>query len=515
MTSDLGDVAVLARQSTNKREQRESIPKQLDCLREFASRIGWPFPQNEQRIYRAIVSGMAPFRPDLDRLKADMASGSVRRVLVYDLSRATRSTLKACELWKSFREHGAKLAIQSFRRILDADSDEDQLMVGVMALFNESHWTNHARIVRDGMHRQARMGRWVAPIPFGFQRDHGILIPEKRAAESLRRQFEAVQKFGYREASRVLAQEGIKVSASTLHYRMQNPAYRGELVYGLTTMEFSRDGEAKLGDPLRRVRAQSRPEDICRRRDAFVAPVPAGAQGVLSADAEARRFNSGGIGTRVNSKDGFLLAGLAYCALCAARFSRFTTARSRADGVIVRYDYVGCRTSQCPNRCLPRAEIEARFVARLKGALREPDTLEDTVRQALWRKRIAAEEQRPILDLQGRELVAAKNRLEEVAAGEILDNPVFVVAYERVCAQLSRIESKLAELDELVRLACGAKRAAAALFAWMSDFSARWESIAFPDRIRLLRGVLFQVRIGAPHQMELVYRKSVLASLPQ
>lgn len=504
-------VGVLARQSTRKKTQSESLAKQRECLQRFSEEIGWPFPTSEDRFYEAITSGMSPYRPEIDRLVADLSAGRVRRVLVYDLSRASRSVLRTQKLWDAIRKCRAALAIQSFKKVLDLDSDTDHLLVSISALFNEAEWTRISRMVRDGMRRRASHGKWVAPVPFGFKREDGILAPNAAKTELLKRQLQMAELYGIRGAVKLLAQEGIMVSPSTLHYRFSNPAYRGDLVYGKTKMDFFQDSSAKLGELPSRKRMRAEGETIIVK-DAFVPPVEVALLDGCRQVGAMRRCNQNGWGIKRDQKAPFLLGGLAYCGLCGGRFRRHISVRKRADGTTMKYEYVGCRRAGCANHSVKQAHVERRFVGGLQTLFREPDFLKAMLRASMRIKRIQATEERRELEGEIAELTRTKIALETSYPTKVIEDPIFSEPYGRLRSEIQVLKEKLGRTERILALVDCFSEVEKDLLKWLADFTARWESMNPLERVWFLRSVFRKVVVEESLLMRLVPRSAVPVS---
>lgn len=508
----LGDVAILARQSTRKSKQAESLPKQRECLERFAEEIDWPYPRDSTRFYEAIVSGMSPFRPELDRLVADIRSGAVRRVMVYDVTRMSRSVLISTGLFKVLRDHGVKLAVQSYHRVLNLDSDDDHTLASIGFLFSETFWMTNARGIRDGMRRLAGHGRWLTSIPFGFRKKGGILEPDPKTAPILARQMELCRHHGFREASRILEREGARVSPSTLQHRFHNPVNRGILRYGATRMGTVPNPNAKIGEIPWRAQIPC-PEDAIVVEKAFQSPVAAELWHDEAPEREARRHNRNGLGLRAGA-EAFLLSGLAHCSLCGKSIGAHSSSRHRADGTIARYKYAGCRTSGCPNSALPRTRLESRFDAAIRRLLAEPELLHFSIRSALLERVAKADENKAGLEAERVKLGKSLERLEGAYADQMDDDPILASTRDSLRGQINDAAGHLASGQRLRDLAASLDPALGQLRAWMSDFQARRSDAGRRETALFLRRVLAKVEVGEHLCLKMSFRRPLPASSP-
>lgn len=507
---DGDDVAVLARQSTNKSAQSESIPKQRELLEAFAAEIGWPFPKNPSRYYEAIVSGMSPGRPELERLVRDIKSGKVRRVMVYDVSRVSRNILVSTGLFKVFREHGTKLAVHSFRRVLNLDSDDDHTLSSMGFLFSETHWANHARGIREGMRRLASHGRWLTSVPFGFKKVGGILEPDPKTAPLLFRQLELARLYGFREASRILMGEGQRVAPSTLQHRFHNPVYQGTLRYGATRMQAIPNPHAKFGELPWRGQVPTPDETIVLEK-AFQAPVPGGLWHDELLERQSRRNNRNGAGIR-GTDGAFFLSGLAVCSSCGKSIRAFSSVRRRSDGASIPYYYVGCRTKGCKNSSRSRDKVERRFDAAIRRFLAEPDMLRVSLSSTLIERVAAADGRRSELEARKSKVKESLERLQSAFVEEIENDPVIAATRNGFLAEVTEIDGRL-KADERLRVLCASiKQYLPDLISWMSDLQRRRADVGRREFAIFLRRVLAKVVITENLQMEFFFRRPIPAA---
>ncbi len=490
------DVAVLMRQSTNKKSQDNSIPKQLQLNAEFAKEINWPFPTMPERFYSATVSGMSPNRPELDRLLKDIRSGDVKRVMVYDWSRASRSILGACGLWNTIRKAGALLAIQSQKRVIDSKklNEGDFLFISVNGVINEAQWLTHARLVRDGMRRRAGNGKWPAPVPFGFIRNEdGILIPNPDEMRIVERQFEAAAVYGIREACKVLQEENIFVSPSTLHYRLHNSVYIGILSYGKTKNDFKLNPNAKWGEMPGRKRMRS--DELIVVEDAFISPVSKEAIEKFQVNAQSRRWNKSGLGQR-KGKTPFLLAGLAYCGLCGKRMSRKAVKGVSKGGLEKAYDYVGCGTEKCPNKCLKKEIIEDQIRKFSLWEHLPKFELREAIKTALDIKIQFALKKQAEYENEIIKLTNAKDKFGSMYSEEIAKDKDYAQAYQKLCFDLHETQVNLYRMERTVNEISGATpRIQADILGWCINFRERWYSMIPRQKMLFLRRTFCKVRV--------------------
>ena len=367
--SGSNDVGILIRRSTKKDEQECSLEKQIECIQELLKKVGWEYP-SQDRVYEYTGSGMSAKRPDIQKVLAVIKSKEVRRFALYDWSRLARSSLITSGVLDEIMKADTELALHSFGRVLNLNDTNDYVLLIMSAIVSEAQWMIISRNVRDGMHNLVRDGKWLLRVPYGFKLQDGILIPVKEQFDLLRHQFELVSIYSYREASRILKEEGINVSPSTLHYRVNNPVYKGLLIYGRTKMGIGYNENAIFGEwpELKKLKVEEPPIVV---PNAFVSQMDSALIDDAKQSGEKRRNNRNGAGIRASQRSLFPLSGFLQCCACKKSFKRHTTPKKKSDSSCVSYDYVGCGTERFPNKSLRRIYVEKRFVRTIELLIRQ------------------------------------------------------------------------------------------------------------------------------------------------
>lgn len=506
-------VAVFMRQSTKKKSQEKSIPRQRMGLREWSETIGWAFPTHRDCFYEKKISGTL-LNPELDRLMRDLASGRRRAVMIDDLSRATRLALKTFQLWDLIKKVGALLAIRSRCLVIDPRRDQQDMLIFFEGLLNEAYWEMLGRMSADGSRLRARNGLWCGgPVPPGFARKgKGVLVPDKVNGRGLELQLMAAGSMSLRQASRYLkARLGLDVSPSTLHHRAHNRIYEGMLVYGKTKKGYYRKPRAVMGDVVLRKsqKAGIAPVEVER---AIQSPVATGLAIAPRSRLRASKNNGDGMGLRSSGTPPFALSGITFCAVCGDRFTRRLGPANGKEAAPGRYKYVGCWTDGCANRSRRQELVEDAAWTALRALAGNAPAVSEALRRALGILRKDNSVKAKKLADQVRELEAACLRLEEkVATSPTEDAEAFSKALAQIRERLVEERRELAVAGAAAELSLTDDDEASFL-GWCADVVSRWKELDPMERLIGLRvglsravvdvegGVTLQPRVPVPKE---------------
>ena len=164
-------VAILARVSTAKQDN----DRQVHELTEHAERSGWRVVE----VIREQVSGASKTRPDVVRAKELAKAGTIRKVLVHEISRLGRRPALVHEVVESLHESGASLYWHSQRiETLLPDGRRNPaagIMLAVMAEMAQAERETLIERTRSGLAEARRKGR-VLGRPKGSTLDAAELV---------------------------------------------------------------------------------------------------------------------------------------------------------------------------------------------------------------------------------------------------------------------------------------------------------------------------------------------------
>ncbi len=455
-------------------------------------KLRWEYPASS-RVYEYTGSGMSANRPDVQKLLTSMRRKETRYLAMYDWSRLARNSLITSGVLEEIMRTETQLALHSFGRVLNLNDTNDYMMLIMSAIMNEGQWMIISRTVRDGMYKSVRSGRWPLRVPFGFKLKDGILIPVPEQFELLNHQFELASLYSYREASRILEEERMDVSPSTLHYTVNNPVYKGILIYGRTRMGVGYNDYAKFGEwpGIKRLKAEEPPIVI---ENAFVSHLDSALVDEVRKASEQRRNNRDCAGIRSSQKSLFPLSGFLQCGRCNKPFSRNKTSRLKSDGSSVHYDYVGCGTEGCPNKSLRRGYVEKRFVRTIELLIKQGSAFIRSMLH-LFSEGIKAASGQQLFPFR-KEVenhLRAKQRWETEFPDKIVTDPVISEGYNDTCAQLTKAESSMQKEVRLLGFADEIPKLEGVLIQWCRDFTCRWKAMSAVHQARFMRKFVFTI----------------------
>lgn len=190
-------------------------------------------------------------RPQLQRLKRDIAAGKVDLVVTFKLDRLTRSLLDFVELWKLFDDHGVRVV--SLRENFDTSGPMGEAMLKLIMVFAELERKLTAERTAAIMLDRAERGEWNGGILRGYRPDPDnpgkLTVAPEEAAVIQSNFFDAFEKLGSAGAvQRELRKSGVwvpewksrggKVHLSRPYAKQQvirilrNPIFIGRIEYG-------------------------------------------------------------------------------------------------------------------------------------------------------------------------------------------------------------------------------------------------------------------------------------------
>ena len=152
--------AIYARQSLDK-EDSYSIESQIDKAYERADA--------DAEVYKDKgYSGKNTDRPDLQRLKADIEAGKIKRVIVYRLDRISRNIADFYQLYQLMESK--KCEFISMSENFETSTTMGRAMMGVLIVFAQMERESIQERVRDNYYYRIELdGRWPGgPAPYGF-----------------------------------------------------------------------------------------------------------------------------------------------------------------------------------------------------------------------------------------------------------------------------------------------------------------------------------------------------------
>ena len=165
------------------------------------------------------------YRPQLQRLKRDIAAGRIDLVICFKLDRITRSLKDFVDLWALFAEH--EVNVSSLREKFDTSMPTGEAMVQLIMVFAQLERRMTAERTFSIMRDRADRGLWNGGHVLGYrsvQNDPGKLEIEPVGAAIVRRIFDSFEELGSAgAATRRLNELGIRLPT----YRTRSDKQRG------------------------------------------------------------------------------------------------------------------------------------------------------------------------------------------------------------------------------------------------------------------------------------------------
>lgn len=126
------------------------------------------------------------YRPDFERMVADVKAGKLDLIWFWELSRSQRRLGVFADLRDLCRDRGVLWAVGE--SVYDCASYEDMMLLGVLSIVAEGESEIKSKNVRRGVASNAAKGLPIGPVNYGYRRFYTDGPPGRRLAEALDRQ---------------------------------------------------------------------------------------------------------------------------------------------------------------------------------------------------------------------------------------------------------------------------------------------------------------------------------------
>lgn len=189
-------------------EDGESLERQAARIRAYCEAKGLPEPEI---ISDEGLSGFKSNREGFQRLISLCESRQVRTVIVYDLSRLSRSVRGTLEFIEdTVNKNGIEFI--SLLNDIDTSTPTGKAFLGITAIFNQLYRDEIAFKTKEALsHKRAKQEKTGGTVPFGFELVDGVkLLPKPEEFETLKL-MHSLRKQGLtlREIVGVLTEKGI------------------------------------------------------------------------------------------------------------------------------------------------------------------------------------------------------------------------------------------------------------------------------------------------------------------
>jgi site-specific DNA recombinase len=189
-------------------EDGESLERQAARIRAYCEAKGLSEPEI---ITDEGLSGFKSNREGFQRLVALCESKQVKTVIVYDLSRLSRSVRDTLEFIEdTINKNGIEFV--SLLNDIDTSTPTGKAFLGITAIFNQLYRDEIAYKTKEALsHKRAKQEKTGGTVPFGFELVDGVkLLPKPEEFETLKL-MHSLRKQGLtlREIVGVLTDKGI------------------------------------------------------------------------------------------------------------------------------------------------------------------------------------------------------------------------------------------------------------------------------------------------------------------
>jgi DNA invertase Pin-like site-specific DNA recombinase len=389
-------------------------------------------------------SGKNTKRPELDRLRRDIANGEIDYVVTFKLDRITRSVRDFVELWEFFKRHGVEVI--SIRESFDTSTPAGNAMLGILMVFAELEREINSERTKSTIRSRTENGLWGGGFAFGYVKDAATekLVPHPVDSKVVKEHFfdafetegsvgavlrrldrlgirlpirRAVKRDSTREESdeellrRAMSNDPVRFvpfKKAQVSRILRNVLYRGTIRRGEVTTENAHPALV-TAEQFERVQKKLA-ANIARRRNL--------------------RYDRGRV---------YLLNSLLRCSCGAHLTGKAGTGRSRTYGyyACTRRNHLGTKTA-CSAPSFPADALEEAVLARVRQLSLRPELRQKIVDHAL--AKLGNESQR-----MAAEVASVQQRLGRV---QVEINNLLGVLKARGAAAMSLVEDELSRLEE-------------------------------------------------------------------
>lgn len=391
-------------------------------------------------------SGKNTNRPELDRLRRDIANGEIDYVVTFKLDRITRSVRDFVELWEFFKRHGVEVI--SIRESFDTSTPAGKAMLGILMVFAELERDINSERTKATIRTRTENGLWGGGFAFGYVKDP---VTEKLVKHPVDSQvvkehffnaFESKEVGSVGKLLRYLHKRGIQRPVrKAVKKDASRPETDQELLQRAVSTEpirykpFTKQQVSRilqnvlyLGTIKRGDASAEKAHEALISKEQFER-----VQKTIAANL-ARRQNPRYVRGRV-----YLLNSLLRCSCGAHLTGKAGTGRTRTYGyyVCTRRSHLGTKTA-CSAPSFPADALEEAVLARVRQLSLRPELRQKIVDHALAKlgnesQRIAAE------------VASVQQRLGRV---QVEINNLLGVLKARGATAMSLVEDELSRLEE-------------------------------------------------------------------
>lgn len=369
MFNEIKKVCLYIRVSTEEQAtEGYSLSAQVNTLRQYAELQGW-YVTN---VYAEGISGKSiKGRPQLQQLLVDMQYGQFDGILVWKISRLSRSLYDTLTLLKRFEEFNVQFV--SYSENFDTSTPIGRLVLQLMAGIAEMERNTLSDNVKLGMKQKALEGGWNGGSVLGYDSIDGELVINEKEAEVVRIIFtEYAQGKGLKAVANKLNKSGYKTkrgrlfSINGIAQILDNPMYIGKIRW------------MRMNDWNTKRRKGKNPNPII---------VDGNHKAIISKDlwAIVQELRTNKSFKQKQSDEPFLLNALLRCPVCGQGMVPHITTYKRKDGTKRKHRYYECGdfhnkgTVACNANSVRAFEAEERVFSLIKNFIQNDEQIREKI----------------------------------------------------------------------------------------------------------------------------------------
>jgi site-specific DNA recombinase len=501
-------VALYARVSTDRQQERGTVASQLELLREAARTDGY---QVVEEFVDEGYSGARLDRPALDRLRDAAEAGVLEGVVCLSADRLARSYAYQVLILEELERFAVR--VRFLEGPAPGDDPQATLLVQVQGVIAEYERAKIAERYRRGKLYRARQGEiFFWKVPYGFRRVAEPGTPARMEiyepeAEVVREIFRAYTDEGrsIRQIAfdlherRVPSPTGKPVwGTSTLQRLLRNEAYIGTVYYN--RREYLESAEPRRGQRNRKTRHRERPKE-----EWIPIPVPAIVERETFERAQRVSRDNSKFSPRGAEPGAWLLRGLVECGHCQVGCNCHKM-RGR-NGAFHRYYYcrnhdplrAGGEDKRCPERNIRANELDAFVFEQVRRVLTDPERLIAAERAVITGapsdgELIAAQLER--LERRLSQADQERQRLLDAYQAGLIDLEELTRRSKQIAARRAELAAEQNALRERNLELARENRLRRGIADFAERVLASLDELDFEARRRLLRMVVEKVRVS-------------------
>jgi len=310
------------------------------------------------RVFSEKVSGYDPKaeRVQFELMKAYLKETDIKIVLMWELSRIARTTLKSLQEIKTFTEQGIDIYFKKEGINTLSDNPSTKLLLSVMSTMAEVERDNIVSRVKRGLEASAKKGKITGyqTLPYGYKSDDGFLAVDEEEAKIIQLIFsKAKEGLGMRGIASLLNSTGVQSRWKKLGRVSKNRMGKTtEILWKPNSIGLILRNETYIG--IRKY-----------RKETIVAP------SIIDKDLfdEVQKLLDTKPGLRKGrTKHTYLIRGKLFCAHCGRAFGAITEARYNAPSFYfcngAKDIEIRCKVGQYKSSFMDKVIYDALFLHR-------------------------------------------------------------------------------------------------------------------------------------------------------